>query len=258
MRSPGARTKAPREPTGPPPARTSEERRRIIAELATAEAGGIDRLARLSVQIAEARAREARAREVLAAAAEQRGALEAEQLASSSGHERRIGMLRWQLAEDAPVELAELAHDVSLLVDHARTKAQTNLAEGYQNLEGRRPLLSATNTDTLTALIDAARRFTSALEAQQVAEIPDPESLGPYAEVPIPEAQLQPATRVGDPGGLVPRALIVPVALAALWGAITGGIPRPLPILTPAESRFTEQDAARGAQRRWNSGEAWP
>src|SRR6266566_8064376 len=81
------------------PARTPEERRRVLTEIAAAEAAERDRLERRAGELTAARAREACAREVLTAASEERAALETEALANSAGHELRLHRLRSQLHE---------------------------------------------------------------------------------------------------------------------------------------------------------------
>ncbi len=109
------------------PARTPEERRRVLSEIAAAETAERDRLERRAGALTAARAREARAREELTAAAVERSALEAEQLMASHGHEHRLCHLRAELAEGAPAvrigdqdwTLAELIRNVELLVEFA-------------------------------------------------------------------------------------------------------------------------------------------
>ncbi len=80
---------AAREASGPEPARSVEERRRVLAAITTEDARGAEHLRRLEEQVVLAREREARARELLEAASQHRAELEAEQLVASTAVERR-------------------------------------------------------------------------------------------------------------------------------------------------------------------------
>jgi hypothetical protein len=236
--------------------RPKSERQRIREEIDAEQAAGTERLAQLTARIEDAREREARARDLLAAASAARGEYEAERLALSSSLERCVVRLQQKLVDGAPVKLEELIQDISLLAECARWKADSKDGRGYEDLAGRRPIVASTNTTAISALIEAAGRAVGELQAEQQAESPDVERLAPLAAIEIPEARFQRALRPDDAGGLVSRILTVPLALAEMWAAITDA-PPPKPLLSPGAARFIQQDAERANERRWNSGEAW-
>lgn len=248
------RSNPPEASTAPAP--TPEGRQRLLATIADEETRGAARLARLAAQVADARDREVRARELLDAAARDRAAYEAEHLADSASLERRLHRLRQDLVAGAPAELGELVRNITRLVEYARTKARTQLVDGFQDLSGRRPMLAATNTDAIAALIEAAGRVVAALRAEQHSEAPRLDRFGPFAEVAVPRARFQPARRDSDDGELVPLVLVVPLVLAEAWAAISG-VGSPKPMLSPGEARFLEADVEAANRKRWNSGEAW-
>jgi hypothetical protein len=249
-------TKTQQPPAAPAPAKDAEERRRIRLAIADEQAREADRSARLVAQFAPAREREERARQELIAASEARAALEAAQLVESAGSERRIVSLRQRLAAGAPPELQALEGEIAVLIDHARTKAETRIGRGFENLDGRRSELASSNADAVTALTTAGRLAIEQLRAEALAEEPNVERFGPFARVDIPAARFAPAARHDEAGTFVARALIVPATLAAAYDAI-GGVANPRPELSPGELRETTWAAERAAQRRWNSGEAW-
>ena len=77
----------------------------------------------------------------------------------------------------------------------------------------------------------------------------------PFVTISIDRGQFVRAQRADESGALVPRPVVVPAALAALFDAI-GGIALPRLELSPAQVREVVWDAERSAQRRY-SGEAW-
>src|SRR5574341_642463 len=136
----GLRSKT-QHPAAPAPATTPDERRRVLAAIASEEASSSERLTRLAAEVDDARAREVRARDFLDAAIAERSQLEGEQLALSSASERRVNGLRQQLAASAPPELDKYLADVRCLVEQARGRVESIVSDGYQGLDGRRQQL---------------------------------------------------------------------------------------------------------------------
>jgi hypothetical protein len=236
----------------PAPATDLASRRRILDALEGEQREGAARAARLAELLVGARERHARARDEVKAASTALTALEGEQLATSSASERRVAEFRRQLAEGAPAELAMLRRNIAALVDRARLKVDTRLADGYQGPDGRRARLVSTNVESVDALLAEARRLDEALAAELLAEVPNLEHFGPFAEIMLPASQLQPAPRPSDAAEWVPELVVVPRGLAELFAAITGAsLPRPE--LSPAEAREIAWAAERAARRRWNA-----
>lgn len=248
-------TRPTQQAAGPAAATTPEARRRILAALATEEAHAPDRLARLATRVTEARERETQARQALEAASRGRAQLEGEQLIESTATERRVALLRRQLADGAPADLERLCQDVRALADHARSKVTTWLGVGFETTEGRRPTTVATNAEEIRVFLEAARQVLDQVEAVRYTEAPDLEALAPFAQVTIAGGVFERSPRHDEPPMLVARVAIVPASLAEQFSAL-GGVSSPTPLLSPAELRQTAWDAARSAERRW-SGEPW-
>src|SRR5262249_14104307 len=111
-------------------ARTVEERRAVLAEIAVEDAGWAERATLLGRRITEAQERVSRAEEFLAQARAHLAELDVERLQRSLIHESRIGQLRRRLQLGASPLVASFIQELLALEEQARSAFQVRTQEG--------------------------------------------------------------------------------------------------------------------------------